>query len=148
LLQEGDAAPEWERLDQDGEPVRSSDFPGRSLVLYFYPKAATPGCTRQACGVRDHRADYERSGAVVLGVSGDRPEDLRRFAAEERLNFPLLSDPGNELARVFGVGQRGPGRSERSTFVIGPDGRIKKAFPKVDPDRHDELVLAALAPAA
>jgi peroxiredoxin Q/BCP len=149
-MKEGRKAPAFRLPDQDGNPVRLSDFAGTTVVLYFYPKAGTPGCTTQACGIRDHRADYEAAGAVVLGVSRDSPEDLRAFAAEHRLPFTLLSDADHKVAEKYGVWVEKSmyGRSymgvERTTFVIGPDGKIVKAFPKISPKKHDEQVLAAL----
>lgn len=122
-------------------------------MLYFYPKASTPGCTAQACGVRDRAGDYERAQAVVLGVSPDRPRKLRRFADEHGLPFPLLSDPSGEIAAAYGATLEAPRyvrRSwavKRSTFVVGPDGLVTHVFPDVDPRHHDEQVLGALSAA-
>ena len=145
------AAPDFEALDQDGNTVRLSDFRGRNVVLYFYPKANTPGCTKQACGVRDRGADYEGANAVVLGVSPDKPEKLRKFADKYGLPFTLLSDPDHSIAEQYGVwveksmyGRKYMG-VERSTFLIGPDGEIAREFRKVKPAKHDDLVLGALA---
>lgn len=150
MLERGESAPDFELMNQDGEPVKLSDFAGRNVVLYFYPKAGTPGCTRQARGVRDRGAEYEQADAVVLGVSRDRPEQLLEFAREEGLGFTLLSDPDNEVARLYGieVQHRTLKSNERSTFVIGPDATIDAVFRTVDPDEHDDLVLGALAAAA
>jgi peroxiredoxin Q/BCP len=155
VLSAGDLAPDFELLNQDGEPVRLSALRGRSVVLYFYPAAMTPGCTVQACAIRDRHADFEAAGAVVLGVSPDKPKRLRRFAGTFNLPFTLLSDPKHAVARDYGTwGARNsliPQLiTERTTFVIGPDGRVAEVLRKVDPRRHDELVLEALgaAPAA
>jgi thioredoxin-dependent peroxiredoxin len=149
-MKEGRKAPAFRLPDQDGNPVRLADFAGRTVVLYFYPKAGTPGCTEQACGIRDRRAAYDAAGAVVLGVSRDEPDALRRFADEHGLPFTLLSDADHKVAEKYGVwveksmyGRRYWG-VQRSTFIIGPDGKVKNAFPKVSPRKHDDLVLAAL----
>jgi peroxiredoxin Q/BCP len=150
----GDPAPNFELKNQDGETVKLSDFGGRTVVLYFYPKADTPGCTTQACGIRDRSGEYEAAGAVVLGVSPDKPKALRKFADKYDLPFTLLSDEEHKLAEAYGVWAEKSryGRTywgnERSTFVIGGDGKITHYFPKVSPKTHDEVVLEALgAPA-
>src|SRR3712207_3518710 len=101
----GDAAPDFELPDQNGNPVRLSDFGGQSVVLYFYPKANTSGCTTQACGVRDHRGDYEAADAVVLGISPDPVDAVKRFHAEQRLNFTLLADEDHAVSEAYGVWQ-------------------------------------------
>lgn len=144
-------APDFEAVDQDGHPLRLSDFRGRWVVLYFYPKADTPGCTKQACGVRDQLGDYEAANAVVLGVSPDKPEKLRKFADKYGLPFTLVSDADRAIAEQYGVwveksmyGRKYMG-VERSTFLIGPDGEIVQEFRKVKPAQHDDLVLGALA---
>ena len=146
----GDAAPGFELQNQDGETVKLSDFAGRTVVLYFYPKADTPGCTTQACGIRDRSSEYEAAGAVVLGVSPDEPEALRKFADKYDLPFTLLSDDGHRLAEAYGVwaeksmyGRKYWG-NERTTFVIGGDGKIARVFPKVSPKTHDDAVLEVL----
>jgi peroxiredoxin Q/BCP len=150
-MTEGDEAPDFELPDQDGEPVRLSSLRGKPVVLYFYPKADTPGCTTQACGIRDRKSDYDSAGAVVLGVSPDDPADLRKFADKHGLPFTLLADSEHEVADRYGVWveKNNYGRTywgnQRSTFVIDPDGKIAKVFPKVSPKTHDELVLDALA---
>jgi thioredoxin-dependent peroxiredoxin len=146
----GDKAPEFELLNQDGEPVKLSDFAGRPVVLYFYPKADTPGCTTQACGIRDRSGEYEQADAVVLGVSPDEPKALRKFADKYGLQFTLLSDRDHELAETYGVWveKNRYGRTywgnERTTFLIDGEGRIARVFPKVSPKTHDEVVLEAL----
>jgi peroxiredoxin Q/BCP len=137
--------------DQDGNPVSLSALRGKNVVLYFYPKADTPGCTTQACGIRDHRGDYESANAVVLGVSPDPVKKIAKFAEKYGLGFPLLFDEDHSVAEAYGVwveksmyGRTYMG-NERSTFVIGPDGKISQVFHKVKPGEHDELVLGALA---
>jgi peroxiredoxin Q/BCP len=123
---------------------------GNTVVLYFYPKADTPGCTTQACGVRDHRSDYERSGAVVFGISPDPVKRIAKFDDKYGLGFPLLADEDHAVAEAYGVwveksmyGRKYMG-VERTTFVIGPDGVIKDVLRKVKPGEHDALVLGAL----
>ena len=150
-LQPGDTAPDFTLPDHDGNPVSLAGLRGNTVVLYFYPKADTPGCTTQACGVRDHRADYEQAGAVVLGVSPDPVKKIAKFNDKYGLNFPLLADEDHAVAEAYGVwveksmyGRTYMG-NERTTFVIGPDGVIKDVFQKVKPAEHDELVLGALS---
>ena len=150
-MKEGRKAPAFKLPDQDGNKVSLSEFAGQTVVLYFYPKADTPGCTTQACGIRDRRAEYDAAGAVVLGVSPDSPDKLRKFADKHGLPFTLLSDTDHKIAEKYGVWAEKSmyGRSYmgvlRSTFVIGPDGRVKKALPNVSAKKHDDLVLDALA---
>jgi peroxiredoxin Q/BCP len=147
----GEQAPEFTLPDQAGREVKLSELRGKPVVLYFYPKADTPGCTKQACGVRDHRADYERSGAVVLGVSPDPVKRVAAFAAKYDLDFPLLADEDHAVAEAYGVWVQKSmyGRTymgvERSTFVIDPEGRIASVLRRVKPGEHDRLVLAELA---
>jgi peroxiredoxin Q/BCP len=152
-LKPGDPAPDFTLADQNGNPVSLSDFKDRSVVLYFYPKADTPGCTTQACGVRDHRTAYESADAVVLGVSPDAPKKIAKFDAKYELGFPLLGDEDHRVAEQYGVwvkksmyGREYMG-NERTTFVISPDQTIKDILRKVKPAEHDELVLAALSAA-
>jgi thioredoxin-dependent peroxiredoxin len=151
MVEAGDQAPDFELPDQDGKTHKLSDYAGRNVVLYFYPKALTSGCTVQACGVRDRASDYETANAVVLGVSPDPQKKLREFADKEHLNFTLLGDEDHSVADDYGVwveksmyGRKYMGM-ERSTFVIGPDGNVKSVFRKVKPAEHDQLVLGALA---
>ncbi len=146
----GDLAPDFTLPDQDGNPVSLSGLRGKTVVLYFYPKADTPGCTTQACGVRDHRPDYESANAVVLGVSPDPVRKVAKFDQKYGLGFPLLADEDHAVAESYGVwveksmyGRTYMG-NERSTFVIGPDGVINDVFRKVKPGEHDALVLGAL----
>ena len=146
----GDVAPDFTLPDQDGNPMSLSGLRGKTVVLYFYPKVDTPGCTTQACGVRDHRADYDTAGAVVLGVSPDAPKQIAKFDQKYGLGFPLLGDEDHSVAELYGVWVEKSmyGRTymgmERSTFVIDADGRIKEIFRKVKPAEHDQLVLGAL----
>jgi thioredoxin-dependent peroxiredoxin len=150
VIEPGDQAPDFELPDQDGRAVKLSDFRGQPVVVYFYPKAATPGCTTQACGVRDHRADYERAKAVVLGVSPDPVAKVKKFHDKEGLNFALLADEGHHVADAYGVwaekslyGKTYMG-AERTTFIIDADGKVARVLRKVKPAEHDELVLEAL----
>lgn len=150
-LDPGTLAPDFTLPDQDGNDVSLSALRGQTVVLYFYPKADTPGCTTQACGVRDHRADYAKADAVVLGVSPDPVKPIAKFDQKFGLGFPLLSDEDHSVAEAYGVwveksmyGRKYMG-NERTTFVIGPDGVVKDVFRKVKPAEHDEKVLAALA---
>ena len=147
-LAEGDEAPDFELPDQDGRPVRLSSLRGRRVVLYFYPRADTPGCTAQACAIRDRAAEFDAAGATVLGVSPDPVPRLRRFADRHGLPFTLLSDEDHAVAEAYGtwVEKRG-GRMgiERSTFVIDAGGRIERVLRRVSAKAHDELVLSGLA---
>ncbi|HVE69109.1 MAG TPA: thioredoxin-dependent thiol peroxidase [Solirubrobacteraceae bacterium] len=150
MLEPGDTAPDFTLPDQAGEPVTLSRLRGSHVVLYFYPKALTPGCTAQACGIRDRAADFEDADAVVLGVSPDPPERLAKFDAKHSLGFPLLSDADHAVAQAFGVwveksmyGKRYWG-NERTTFVIGPDGQVVEVMRKVKAADHDARVLDAL----
>jgi peroxiredoxin Q/BCP len=150
LIEPGDRAPDFELPDQDGRVVKLSDFRGRSVVVYFYPKASTPGCTTQACGVRDHHADYRQANAVVLGISPDPVAKVKKFHDNEGLNFALLADEGHHVADIYGVwveksmyGKTYFG-NERTTFVIGPEGKVAEVLRKVKPAEHEDLVLKAL----
>jgi len=153
MLEPGDTAPDFTLPDQHGEGVTLSSLRPAPVVLYFYPKADTPGCTAQACGVRDHASDYDAAGAVVLGVSRDPVPRLRAFADKYGLAFPLLSDDDHAVAEAYGVwveksmyGRKFFG-NERTTFVIDGDGVVREVLRKVKPAQHDELVLGALAAA-
>jgi peroxiredoxin Q/BCP len=150
MIKEGQPAPDFELPDQNGDPVRLSSLRGRKVVLYFYPKANTPGCTTQACGVRDHEADYAGAGAVVLGISPDPVKAIRKFYDKQHLNFELLADEDHAVSEEYGVwveksmyGKTYWGAS-RTTFVIDEDGVVRKVIKKVKPDTHDQEVLAAL----
>lgn len=147
----GDTAPDFTLPDQHGEPVTLSSFRGKNVVVYFYPKADTPGCTVQACAVRDHRQDWIDAGAVVLGISPDAPKKIAKFDEKYSLDFPLLGDEDHSVAEQYGVWVEKSmyGRTymgmERSTFIVGPDGTVTHVFRKVKPAEHDAKVLAALA---
>jgi peroxiredoxin Q/BCP len=150
MIETGQQAPEFTLPDQDGNDVTLSELRGQTVVLYFYPKADTPGCTTQACGIRDHRADYEAAGAVVLGASPDSVDAIRKFADKQSLNFRLLADEDHAVAERYGawMEKTNYGKTywgvQRSTFLIDPDGTVAKVFPKVSPKTHDEVVLKAL----
>jgi thioredoxin-dependent peroxiredoxin len=151
VVEEGQEAPDFELTSDAGERVSLSQFRGRPVVLYFYPKDDTPGCTAQACGIRDSYDDFEQRGAVVLGVSPDEESSHVKFKQKYGLPFTLLADPEHEVAEQYGVwGERKyMGKTymgvERSTFLIDEDGRIAKVMRRVKPDTHAERVLEALA---
>jgi peroxiredoxin Q/BCP len=150
MIDEGTEAPDFELTSDDGPTVRLSDLRGKPVVLYFYPKDDTPGCTKQACGIRDVYGDFRARGAVVLGVSPDDESAHRRFKEKYSLPFTLLADPDHAVAEQYGVwsersyaGKKYMGIN-RSTFVIDADGTVTKALYGVKPDGHAELVLDAL----
>jgi thioredoxin-dependent peroxiredoxin len=150
MVQAGETAPDFELPDPDGRAVKLSDLRGQTVALYFYPKAETPGCTQQACGVRDHLSSYAAAGVAVLGVSPDPPPTLKRFRERHELAFPLLSDEHHAVAETYGVwvkksmyGSTYFG-NERTTFIIDPGGRVAVVLRKVKPGDHDKLVLDAL----
>ncbi len=151
MIAEGERAPDFTLPDQDGEPVTLSELAGRPVVLYFYPKADTPGCTTQACGVRDHLPAYEETGAVVIGVSPDPVKLVKKFHDKQGLNFTLLADADHAVADLYGTwGEKSMyGRTfwgvVRSTFIIDADGVVAHVIPKASPKTHDEQVLALLA---
>jgi thioredoxin-dependent peroxiredoxin len=153
MLSEGDKAPDFALPDQSGEEVKLSDLRGETVVLYFYPRADTPGCTTQACGVRDRGADYAAAGARVIGISPDEVKAVDKFAGKYDLDFTLLADADHSVAEAYGAwveksmyGKKYMG-VQRATFIIGADGTIARVFPKVSPKKHDELVLKALSEA-
>jgi peroxiredoxin Q/BCP len=150
MIEKGSRAPEFELPDQDGHPVRLSDFRGRTLVLYFYPKADTPGCTTQACGIRDSAAEYEAAGAAVVGVSPDPVARVKKFHGGQSLNFTLLADSDHAVCDAYGVwvektnyGKKYWG-AQRSTFIIDGDGIVTHVIEKASPKTHDDQVLALL----
>jgi thioredoxin-dependent peroxiredoxin len=151
VVEEGKSAPDFELTSDKGERVKLSDFRGKPVVLYFYPKDDTPGCTTQACGIRDEYGEFEKRGAVVLGVSPDTQESHVKFRDKYDLPFTLLADPEHEVAEAYGVwGEKNFGGKKymginRSTFVIDEGGRVKKTMRNVKPDTHTEKVLSALA---
>ena len=150
MLSEGDRAPAFTLPDQNGEKVKLSDLKGQTVVLYFYPKANTSGCTTQACGVRDRKADYAAAGARVIGISPDPVKDIDKFADKYDLDFTLLADADHSVAEKYGTwveksmyGRKYMGVA-RATFIIDRKGKIVRVFPKVQPKKHDDLVLKAL----
>ena len=150
MVEEGKPAPDFELTSDNGEHVKLSDFRGKPVVLYFYPKDDTPGCTTQACGIRDVYTDFRDRGAVVLGVSPDDEASHVKFKEKYSLPFTLLADPGHEVAEEYGVwkernryGKKSMG-IERSTFVIDADGNIAKEMRRVNPETHAADVLGAL----
>ncbi len=148
---EGEPAPDFTLPNQDGEDVTLSDLRGRPVVLYFYPKADTPGCTTQACGIRDHSADYEAAGAAVLGVSPDPVKAVKKFHGGQSLNFTLLADEDHAVADQYGTWAEKSmyGRTYwgvlRATFIIDADGVVTHVIPKASPKTHDAEVLSLLA---
>jgi thioredoxin-dependent peroxiredoxin len=151
MIQIGDQAPAFTLENQDGETVSLSDYAGETLVLYFYPKADTPGCTTQACSIRDRSDEYERAGATVVGVSPDEPSKLRKFADKYSLDFTLLGDPDHSTADAYGVWveKKNYGKTymgvQRATFIIDGAGNVAHVIPKASPKTHDDEVLEALS---
>ncbi len=144
-------APDFTLADQNGDEVTLSGLRGETVVLYFYPRADTPGCTTQACGIRDRRADYEAAGARVIGVSPDPVSAVAKFAGKHELDFTLLADPDHAVAERYGTwveksmyGKKYMG-VQRATFIISPDGGIAHVIPKASPKTHDDQVLKLLA---
>jgi peroxiredoxin Q/BCP len=151
MVKEGEAAPDFDLESSTGGRTRLKDLRGGPVVLYFYPRDMTPGCTREACDFRDARKALAKAGATVLGVSPDSLESHTKFAAAEGLKFPLLADPEARVAKAYGAygekvlyGKKVKGMI-RSTFVIDGKGVVRKVFPKVRVDGHAEKVLEALA---
>ena len=149
-LKEGDKAPDFSALTNGGGKVSLEDFKGKNVILYFYPRDNTPGCTKEACAFRDEFAAFKKKGAVVLGVSTDSAKSHDKFVEKQKLPFTLLADEDKKIVNAYGVwgekhfmGMKFMG-TNRVTFLIGPDGRIKKIWPKVKPARHAQEVLAAL----
>lgn len=151
MIEEGRPAPDFELVSDSGETVRLSELRGRPVVLYFYPKDDTPGCTTQACGIRDAYGEFQRSGAVVLGISPDDERSHTRFREKHELPFPLLADTEHEVAERYGVWgeKKYMGKTyfgvKRWTFVIDEDGNVKKVLPDVKPAEHADDVLRILA---
>jgi len=149
-LKEGDIAPEFSAATNGGGNVSLADLKGRNVILYFYPKDDTPGCTKEACAFRDHFAEFKQRGAVVLGVSTDTVKSHDKFVEKFKLPFTLLADEDKKIVEAYGVwGEKSfMGRkylgTHRVTFLIGPDGRIKKIWLQVKPEEHVAEVLAAL----
>ena len=151
MIEPGSSAPDFTLDNQDGEATSLSVYHGHWVVLYFYPKADTPGCTTQACGVRDRGGEYAKADAVVLGVSPDSVRDLKKFAQKYGLPFTLLADPDHTVAERYGVWAEKSmyGRTywgnRRATFIIDAAGVVRHVIPKVTPKTHDDDVLAAIA---
>jgi peroxiredoxin Q/BCP len=150
-IEEGQVAPDFTLTDDNGNEVRLSALRGRPVVLYFYPKDDTPGCTREACAFRDRKNDLATAGAVLLGVSPDDVKSHGKFRDKHSLNFPLLADPGHQVADLYGAwreknmyGKKFMG-IQRSTFLIDRDGKIAKVWKSVKVDGHDQQVIDALA---
>jgi peroxiredoxin Q/BCP len=150
MLEQGAEAPDFELPDQDGSPVKLSDLRGQTVVLYFYPRADTPGCTTQACSIRDHSSDYADAGVKVLGVSPDTVADVKKFHDKFSLDFTLLADADHAVADAYGtwMEKKNYGKTywgvQRATFIIDADGKVARVFPKVSPKTHDDVVLGAL----
>ena len=149
-LKEGDSAPNISAPTDSGEPFELSSLKGKNVVLYFYPKADTPGCTKEACEFRDTSAKFKKANTLIVGVSPDQSKAQARFKEKFDLPFTLLADSDHKAAEAYGVwkeksmyGKKYMG-IERTTFVIGPDGKIRKIFPKVKVEGHAEQVLAAI----
>lgn len=149
-IEAGQRAPAFSLTADDGSKVRLADLKGQPVVLYFYPRDDTPGCTREACAFRDDRARLKKLGAQVLGISTDSSESHGKFRDKYRLNFPLLSDPDHAVAEKYGAwreknmyGKKSMG-IQRSTFLIGADGKVAKVWKAVKVDGHDVQVLEAL----
>ena len=146
----GDKAPDFALPSTRGKDISLKEFKGSDIILYFYPKDDTPGCTKEACSFRDHESDLSKEHAVVLGVSTDSLESHQKFVDKHNLNFPLLSDTTADVAKMYGAwkeknmyGRRTWGVA-RMTYWIGPDGRVKKVYRKVDAAQHADEVLADL----
>jgi peroxiredoxin Q/BCP len=145
VIEEGKPAPDFELASDSGEIVKLSDLRGQPVVLYFYPKDDTPGCTRQAEGIRAVYAEFERAGAKVFGISADSQASHERFKSKYSLPFTLLADPEHTLGEPYGVAQEGKNSYERSTFVIDAEGNVSRVLRRVNPDSHADEVLEALA---
>jgi thioredoxin-dependent peroxiredoxin len=150
MIKEGDKAPKFNLESTNGEKIALEDFEGETVVLYFYPKDDTPGCTKEACNFRDNYQDLLDKGASVIGISPDNRESHEKFSEKYSLPFPLLVDKDHKIAEKYGVwveknmyGKKSWG-IQRSTFIIGPDGKVQKAFNKVKVDGHSEEVMAVL----
>ncbi len=150
LPQPGQAAPDFEAVTDSGEPIKLSDYRGKDIVLYFYPRADTPGCTKEACGFRDDFAAYKKRGVVVLGVSPDTVRKQANFKNKFELPFTLIADAEHQVSDLYGVWglKKFMGREyegvHRTTFLIDKKGKIKQVFEKVKPDTHSSEILAAL----
>lgn len=144
-------APQFTTTDQNGESISLADFKGKKVVLYFYPKASTPGCTVQACGIRDSKSEFEKANTVVLGISPDATKRLTNFTTKQELNFPLLSDEDHSIAESYGVWalKKFMGKEyvgiHRVTFIIDEEGILRQIMPKVKTKTHHDDVLDIIA---
>ena len=150
-LNRGDDAPLFTLLNQNGEPVSLAQFRGKKVLVYFYPKALTPGCTTQACGLRDNKAELDKFNLIILGISPDKPQKLAQFVDKKALNFMLLSDETHEVAEQFGVWgeKKFMGRTfdgiHRVSFLIDEQGKIEQVFDKFKTTQHHEVILNYLS---
>jgi peroxiredoxin Q/BCP len=145
MLEPGTEAPDFEVLDHTGQPVKLSDYRGRNVILWFYPKADTPGCTAEGCGFRDRIRQYEGRNVQILGISFDTAPDQAVFAQKFGFNFPLLSDTSRSVGLAYGAADTAEAQyAKRISYLIGPDGRVRKAYPKVNAAAHPEEILADL----
>ncbi|MCS7297073.1 MAG: thioredoxin-dependent thiol peroxidase [Bacteroidia bacterium] len=147
LLSIGEKAPDFTGVDQQGQPIRLSDFRGKKVILYFYPKDDTPGCTKEACNLRDHYQRLQAAGYVVLGVSADDVASHRRFAEKYNLPFSLIADPEKQIIKAYGAwgikrmyGKEYEG-TQRITYIIDEEGRVQNVITKVKPELHAEQIL-------
>jgi len=147
MLQKGDKAPEFEGIDQDGNPIKSSDYKGKKYVVFFYPKASTPGCTAEACDLRDNENALKTKGYEIIGVSADSVKRQKNFAIKNNLNYPLLADENREIIEAFGVWGRKKfmGREFdgilRTTFLINEKGIVEEVIEKVKTKEHAKQIL-------
>jgi peroxiredoxin Q/BCP len=149
MLAPGDAFPAWQLTDQKGAKVSSSDLAGKTYLVWFYPKAQTPGCTTEGLSLKDRYADFQTRKVEIFGVSFDRPAENAAFVEEQGFPFRLLSDTDRSLAVAVGAAtSREQPVASRISYLVGPDGKVLKAYPKVDPPAHAREVLADLPPAA
>ncbi len=151
MIESGEKAPDFTLPDENGDAVSLAKLKGQTVVLYFYPKASTPGCTTQACGVRDHEADYAKLDARVIGISPDPVAKVKKFHAAQQLNFTLLADEDHAVCELYGtwVEKSMYGKTywgaQRATLIIDAVGVVRHVIPKVSPKSHDEQLIAALA---
>src|SRR3712207_1441613 len=145
LPQQGESLPDLELTTESGGHIGTGELKGQETVLYFYPKDDSPGCTKEACAFRDRMDDYEEAGIRVYGVSLDSPESHRRFREKHDLNFPLLTDEGGRAAEALGVLRENREKANRATFLLDPDGKIARVYPKVSPETHADEILGDAA---
>ena len=141
LPQQGESLPDVELTTESGEHIGTGGLTGQKTVLYFYPEDDTPGCTKEACAFRDRMDDYAKADIQVYGVSLDSPESHREFREKYNLNFPLLTDEGGRAAEALGVLRENRKMTNRVTFLLDPDGKIARVYPKVSPETHADEIL-------